>query len=331
MLNMKKLVILLCYLIIVKSFLFAEEVSLSNLIKYDETICLEQLEKATNEKLWDAFLEVQADLFFEPEFQWIANQGWWEEVKNTLEIGSGNGAYLSKLADQFPEKSFYGMEKLPLSVEQANERYAGNRIVFEEGDAEILNEQWVNSADIVLFRLTLQHLKNPFLALQNAWHYLQSGGHVLIIDSCDSAMKTSHSITAIDKALERVVESQRNQGVGNRKITLEILEMLENNHSQLSEWYEIVSSNLDATGKVLYKNMRLEGEQNRKLYFNHNLLFLTLLHRTYGVQVDIKGAYTELKEYFADENAWTILGMHYLVLKKKTLLTQNLQHEPTNR
>lgn len=39
--------------------------------------------------------------------------------------------------------------------------------------------------------------------------------------------------------------------------------------------------------------------------------------RTYHVQIDIQKAYDELKEYLNDENAWTVLGMHYLVLKKK--------------
>jgi len=293
------------------------EVSLRHLLQYDKEICLERLEQATTEELWDAFLQGQAELFFEPEFIWIANQQWWEGVKSVLEIGSGNGAYLSKLADQFQNKTFLGIEKLPLSVKQANERYARDKVEFQEGDAEIFNEQLTNSAEVVIFRLTLQHLKKPLLALQNTWDYLLPNGHVLIIDSCDSAKKTSHPITAIDKALELVAESQRSNGIGNRKISLEILQMLENQQSQLSELYEVISSNLDVTGKVLYENIRLEGEQVRKRYFNHNLLFLTLLHRTYQVQIDINKAYNELIEYLEDENAWTVLGMHYLVLKKK--------------
>ncbi len=255
--------------------------------------------------------------FFEPEFYWIISQGWWEKVKTVLDIGSGNGAYLAKLADQFQEKTFFGIEKLPLLVKQANERYAGDRVEFHQGDAEIFNKKLINSADVVLFRLTLQHLKRPLLALQNAWGYLPSHGYVLIIDSCDSAKKTSHRITAIDKALELVAESQRNNGIGNRRVTLEMLQMLENPQSQLSELYEVVSSNLDVTGKALYENIRLEGEQVRKRYFNHNLLLLTLLHRTYQVQIDISKAYNEFIEYLEDENAWTVLGMHYLVLKKK--------------
>ncbi len=313
---MNRLMGLLCFLTLSISSLTAE-VSLKDLLKYDKEICLERLEKATNEELWDVFLEGQAELFFEPEFQWIASQDSWREAKNILEIESGNGAYLSKLADKFHEKSFYGIEKLPLSVKQANERYARDRVVFQEGDAEILNEQLFHSAESVLFRLTLQHLKNPLLALQNTWHYLPSNGHVFIIDSCDGAKKTSHPITAIDEALELVAESQRNHGVGNRKITLEILQMLESHQSQLSGLYEVVYSNLDATGNVLDEVLRLEGEQARKRYSNHNLLFLTLVHRTYQVKVDMSKAYDEIREYLDDENAWTVLGMHYLILKKK--------------
>lgn len=293
------------------------EVSLRHLIEYDKEMCLEKLEQSTTEELWDIFLEGQAELFFEPEFQWIASQSWWADAKNILEFGSGNGAYLSKLSDQFPEKNFFGIEKLSLSVKQANERYAKDKVKFQEGNAEIFNEQLSNSAEVVLFRLTLQHLKKPLSALQNAWEYLQSNGYVLIIDSCDSAKKTSHPITAIDKALELVAEAQRNNGIGNRKITLEILQMLENQQSPLSELYELISSNIDTTGKIVYKNICLEGERIRERYFNHNLLFLTLLHRTYHVQIDIQKAYNELKQYLNDENAWTVLGMHYLVLKKK--------------
>lgn len=314
---MKKLTLFFCFLTLL-IFSVNAEVSLRNLIEYDQAVSLDRLEKATNEELWDAFLEGQSELFFEPEFRWMTNQDWWGNVKSILEIGSGNGAYLSKLADQFHEKTFQGIEKLSSSVKQANERYARDRVAFQEGNAELFHEQLSHSSEVVLFRLTLQHLKEPLLALQNAWHYLVPNGHVLIIDSYDLAKRTSHPITSIDNALGLVAESQKNNNeAGNRKITLEILQMLENKSSQLSEFYEMYSSNLDAEGNVLRESVRLEGEQTRRLYFNHALLFLTLVHRTYQVEVDLEKAYEELKEYLEDENAWTALGLHYLILKKK--------------
>jgi hypothetical protein len=224
---------------------------------------------------------------------------------------------LSQIAERFQDKTFHEIEKLPLSVIQSNERYANERVVFEQGDAEVFNDQLINSSDIVLFRLTLQHLEKPLIALNNAWHYLSSEGHVLIIDSCDLAKKTSHPILEIEKVLILVSEIQKENGHGNRKITLEVLAMLENKQSSVNEFYDLVFSNLDSKGKIQHESICLKGKENRKLYFNHGLLFLKLLSLTYQLPVDLSIAYDELKNYLEDENAWVIPGMHLLVLKKK--------------
>ncbi len=64
---MKELLIFLFSLSISISCLNAE-VSLRNLIQYDKEICLERLEQATTEELWDAFLQGQAELFLNPSF-----------------------------------------------------------------------------------------------------------------------------------------------------------------------------------------------------------------------------------------------------------------------
>jgi SAM-dependent methyltransferase len=179
--------ITIIYLFIITQL--SAEGSLRNLIEYDKTTCIEQLKYATKEELWDAFLEGQLRLFYNSEFQWLQYKDWWQQSKSILEIGSGNGIYLAKLADHFPEKTFCGLEKLPFLVVQSNEHFAHNRLIFEAWDAEELNIKLINSADIVLFRLTLQHLENPLIALNNAWQYLVSNGHVVIIDSFDLAKK----------------------------------------------------------------------------------------------------------------------------------------------
>lgn len=292
-------------------------VPLSDLIKTDKTTYLENLEKATDAQLWDVFLEGQSKLFFDSEFAWMAKGIWWQEAKSILEIGSGNGAYLYKLSQQFPDRTYKGIEKVQQPVKDANERYAGPSLTFQEGDAEVFDEQLVNSADIILFRLTLQHLKDSFIALKNAAQYLSSNGYIVIIDSYDKAKGSSHPISAVDEALELVAEVRKKAGKGNRKVTLELLQMLENKQSPLSEFYEVVSSNLDINGNVTGDCVRFQGEKSRILYFNHSLLFLTLLHRTYHIPVDSNRAYDELQEYLYDENAWTSPGMHFLVLKKK--------------
>lgn len=290
---------------------------LSNLIEYNEKTCLEYLEKATDAELWDIFLEGQAKLFFDSEFQWINKANWWKESENVLEIGSGNGSYLYRLSSQFNEKKFRGIEILSQSVRQSNEQYSGTNLVFQEGDAEVLDNQLIHSANLILFRLTLQHLKDPTTALKNAAEYLLSNGYIVIIDSCDAAKRTSHPIPAIDEALQLVAEVQKKQGKGNRRVTLELLQTLETEKSPLNALYEIVFTNLDAQGNVLCDSIRFEGSENRTLYFNHSLLFLNLLQRTYHIPIDSNSAYQELKGYLNDEGAWTSPGMHFLVLKKK--------------
>ena len=311
---MKKIFMVVCFL----ALSYAEAtVPLSNLIETDKTTCLEELEKATDAQLWDVFLEGQSKLFFDSEFAWIAKGIWWQEAKNILEIGSGNGAYLYRLSQQFQDKMYKGVEKLSQPVKDANKRYACSNLIFEEGDAEVFDERLVNSVDIILFRLTLQHLKDSFIALKNAAYYLSSNGYIVIIDSYDKAKSSSHPISAVDEALELVAEVQKKAGKGNRKVTLELLQMLENKHSPLSEFYEVVSSNLDINGDVIGDCVCFQGERSRILYFNHGLLFLTLLHRTYHIPVDLNRAYDELQDYLHDENAWTSPGMHFLVLKKK--------------
>jgi SAM-dependent methyltransferase len=226
-------------------------VALSNLIAYDKAICLERLEKATTEELWDVFLVGQAELNFTTEFHWVSNKEWWQKAENVLDIGCGNGAYLSKVANQFPEKKFLGIEKLPLSVTHANERYASNGVTFEEGDAEVLHEPLTSTADVILFRLVLQHLQKPLLALQNSWHYLAPKGYVLIIDSYDPAKRTSHPISELDHLLALVAEKQANSDKGHRKISLEVLQQIENQRSPLSELYRVVFTNLDVYHRPL--------------------------------------------------------------------------------
>jgi hypothetical protein len=93
--------------------------------------------------------------------------------------------------------------------------------------------------------------------------------------------------------------------------------MLESKQSPLNEFYEVAFSNLDGAGNIQHEIVCLKGEQTRRLYFNHSLLFLTLLSITYQIPVDIIKAYDELKEYLEDENAWIVPGMHFLVLKRK--------------
>ncbi|MCK4934457.1 MAG: class I SAM-dependent methyltransferase [Simkaniaceae bacterium] len=299
------------------STLLAAREELNNLIDYDKATCLEKLENASDKQLWDVFLRGQANLFFESESSWLAKNLWWKQAKKILEIGSGNGAFLYKLSNDFQAKVFHGIEKLPEYVKKANAQYVTDDLTFQEGDAEIYDRRLAESADIVLFRMTLQHLEDSTEALRNAAAYLAPNGYVVIIDSFDKARKNSPPISAIDEAMQLASEVQKSRGKGNRRVLFELLQAINSGTTELSNIYEIEFSSVDIQGNVISDTIRFEGLVNNLRYFNHTLLFLTLFQRTYHISVNLEKAYDELQVYISDENAWTRPGMHFLVLRKK--------------
>lgn len=291
--------------------------SFSNLLQLDKLVCLDRIQTLTYTKLYDVFLNNQTNLFSEAEIKWITQQSWLLEAHKILDIGSGNGSYLSKLATHFPDKTFLGLEKETEFVGIANKRYSNLHLNFSERDAEIYDHDLANTSDLIFFRLTLQYLKEPFLALEKAHKYLLPGGHIVIIESFDDRRRTSHSILEQESAIEQLATIQKQKGLVNRKISLEILRMFEDKISPISENYDLVFSNLDIHGNTLATIIHYEENQDKELYFNHGLLILELFKRIAGIQIDLSKAYDQLREYVNDKNAWTSPGMHYLVLKKR--------------
>jgi SAM-dependent methyltransferase len=292
------------------------EAYLDRLAEYDQQTCSEVLQTAELPELWNYFLEGQANLYFDQEAEWLSQKNGWAKAQNILELGSGNGAYLSRLSETFKEKIFLGIEKQASFVEQCKAQFGRSRLTFVEGDAESDYEQYKNQFDAVLYRLTLQHLKNPKLSLELAHQYLKKDGYVFIIDSYDPVKISSHKIRSFEEATRQHNERNRATLKGNRRVTIEILEDLQYGSSSLSNLYEVVHTSLDVQGHRLEKGIRFESEQDRKRYFNHALLFLSILNKGYEVPVDLSEAYSELQVYLEDEKSWICPGMHLLVLKK---------------
>lgn len=292
------------------------EAHLDRLFEYDQQTCAEILQAAELPDLWNCFLRSQANLYFCQDTEWLSQKSWWMEARNILELGSGNGVYLSLLAETFKNKTFLGVENQPFLVEQSNAQFGRPGLEFIKGDAEVEYEHYRNQFDVVLYRLTLQHLKNPKLSLKLTHPYLKRDGYVIIIDSYDPARISSRKIHSLEEASRQHNEQNRATLKGNRRITIEILEELQNKNSPLSSLYEVVHTSLDIQGNRLEKGICFENEKDRKRYFNQNLLFLSILNKGYGVPVDFSEAYNELQAYLEDENFWICPGIHYLVLKK---------------
>lgn len=292
---------------------------LENLEKYDKETCLDILQKADLAALWDQFLKTQSALFFDQETNVIADEPWWIKAENILEMGSGNGVYLHKLLKKFGDKSYVGVEKQPQLVEQSKKIFNTSKLEFLEGDAEIEDRKFLGQFDVILFRLTLQHLNAPWLALEHAYKYLKQGGRIFIIDAYDPVRSSSCKLSSLEEASRKHNELNKKNARGNRLVTMEILNALYNSEGPLKGMYEVEFTNLDTKGELLKKVVVFEGESDRKLYFNQVLLYLAILDKSWQIPVDFSKAYDELKIYLEDKDAWIHPGTHYLVLRKTDL------------
>lgn len=179
---MSNLLKFFCGVLLLSLFGLRAEVQLNRLTECDKQTCVEALQIASLTELWNYFLKGQANLYFDQEAEWLSQKHGWVKAQNILELGSGNGAYLSRLSETFKEKIFLGVEKQASFVEQSNAQFGRPELTFIEGDAEVAYEQYKNQFDAVLYRLTLQHLTNPKRSLEQAHQYLKEDGYLFIID-----------------------------------------------------------------------------------------------------------------------------------------------------
>jgi ubiquinone/menaquinone biosynthesis C-methylase UbiE len=280
---------------------------------------LNRLESTDLDNLWIQFLKIQSDLFFDKEFAPIFDQTWWHEARDVLEIRSGNGDLLAKMSAVFPDKKYVGIDQQSASVSRAQEHFQSDRLTFFEWDAECFQEAFSNQFDVVIFRLTLQHLKQPKIALEHAYRYLKKGGHIYIVDSHDASRQSSYPTPLLDKAVKDLNEQNRDRGKGNRLISIQIQQELNNQTSSLSPHFSVRMSNLDdeeheakACPQVMISSKDV-GDSYRDYY----LLFLKILNKGWNIPIDFEQAYEEASYFVEHKDAWLRSGKHLLLLERK--------------
>ena len=280
---------------------------------------LAKLEHSSLDELWIQFLKIQSDLFFEKEFAPIFDQTWWREAHEVLEIGSGNGDLLAKMSTTFPDKTYVGLELKPVYVSHSQEQYKSDHLTFVEGDAECLREDFSNRFDVVILRLTLQHLKQPKIVLEHASRYLKKGGHVFIVESHDASRQSSYPTPILDKAVQELNHQNRNLGKGNRLISLEVQRELQSQTLPLSSYFCVKMSNLDDDGRDSpnFPQVVISSLEAGPAYRDYYLMFLQILNKQWNIPIDFEQAYEEGSYFVENKAAWLRSGKHLLLLEKK--------------
>lgn len=101
---------------------------------------------------------------------------------NTLDIGTGNGTFLFKIAEKNPDIQFVGLEHNPdfLSRAQAQLKQVERpNITFRAG---FFDTDYIDRHDVICTRFTLQHASNPQAFVQNVHRVLNPGGLFMAVE-----------------------------------------------------------------------------------------------------------------------------------------------------
>ncbi len=137
-----------------------------------------------------------------------------------LDLGCGPGFTSCELARAVgPAGQVTGIDASPDLIavaEQAKESEQVANVAFARGDVYALDLP-ADQFDFVHARFLFQHLRDPGLALRNAWRVLKPGGALCILDIDDDWTSFAPASAAFARFVRRAGVAQRGQG-GNRRI-----------------------------------------------------------------------------------------------------------------
>lgn len=132
---------------------------------------------------WDTELRKQVDLLWPREVERLEAHGL-REAHAVLDLGTGNGYFLSQLAARHPGKSFVGIEASPSLACLARRGTEGtSNVRVLHGSCPLVGIE--GHFDLVLARLSLYCMPNREEVLLWARGLLNEGGRIVIVDVDD--------------------------------------------------------------------------------------------------------------------------------------------------
>lgn len=133
-------------------------------------------------QIWDTMQRLQTDFCLVQELTAFYTSNQWLNAQNVLDIGTGNGYYLTKIANYFPDKTYLGIDNSHEFIDIAMKTKTSNQIQYKQGNAFEVE----GSYDYVIMRLLLQHLSDIPALLDHIAKITKPGSSALIIDAYNS-------------------------------------------------------------------------------------------------------------------------------------------------
>ena len=290
--------------------------AIRNIEELDKDSFIKSIRESSSAALWDYLLSVQVELITPRDLVFLKEQVWWEKASNILEVGCGNGEHLAFLSKHFPDKAFTGLDIDPHFVHLASSKYSSESLTFSVQDIMEEKCSLENTFDVVILRLVLQHLDDPFQALKHVSKYLKPGAYVYIAEAADSLSAISCDSSYMDELKKRIRLQHLAKEKSGRRISLSILNSLDTAAGELSQTYSLEYSNLqgNSSGEFSGRPLIFYSAEEKFQYFKMSLVFFGLAGDMYGLSIDLDRLYDDMFT-FLETDAWTSLGWHRLVLQ----------------
>ena len=132
-------------------------------------------------EIWDLLQRYQSDFCIAQELPHFYTFERWLEARNVIDVGTGNGYYLNRIVDLFPEKTYVGLDHSAELLRIASERIQSDQITFLHKNLWKLSGAY----DFAILRLVLQHVPDVTGVLRCIAKVVRPGGAALLIDAHD--------------------------------------------------------------------------------------------------------------------------------------------------
>jgi len=203
-------------------------------------------------RIWDTMQRLQTDLCIHQELAAYYSSAAWLNARSVLDLGTGNGYYLRKIATNFPEKHYLGCDSSAEFIEVARRECDLPNLEFRHtGLFEITGRY-----DFVIMRLLLQHLPDVPVVLEHLARL--TDGAVLIIDAYDPVRFYEPPLPRFMKFFQTYADNEARNG-RERDVDTVLMSCLRSNPDWRAAPIEhlLIPSTIPGNLEVLRKNYAL--------------------------------------------------------------------------
>jgi len=248
---------------------------------------------------WDDVLGLQVDLFLAHELGFLQQFAQWRNARSILDVGCGNGYYLSRLAPFFPEKSYTGLDISAELIGLARGFRGRPGLSFAAGDFFRIEPR--QKVDLVLMRFLVQHLTDFDAVLARSRENLSPGGTLLSIEP-ELNRSANAPATPLFEELLRTFERAR-VGQGTMRASLDAMADYGRSHAV---WETVCDTRVSVPHLGPFAGSKVVA-----MY----LRWVDLCERSGLFAYDFDAAREELDQWAAEPSSFSRIGLRFLAFQ----------------